>query len=244
MKEWLLRLYPLAWRRRYGDEFLALLDDTGVSPLTILDCARGALDANLRRQVELTEADEPESATSPDAPLTEASNAVPASPRRPLLGSLAYESAVDQILRRAVERGDFDNLPGTGKPLDLEGNPMEGDWAMAFRILKNAGETLPWIALGKEIDADRERLQRHLDRTAERLGRLWRAARTDAVARFLEAERQRERARYLEEAAKLDRKLVTFSAEAPSWRLDRGRFPPHLAAERFDAACPAPDSGA
>ncbi|MGH2459694.1 MAG: DUF1992 domain-containing protein [Chloroflexota bacterium] len=243
LKAWLLRMYPLAWRQRYGDEFLALLDGTGVSPLTVLDCARGALDAHLRSQAKATGGDAPEPVASPDAPATELSEALraaesPAARGRPVIGSLAYESAVDQILRRAVERGEFDNLPGTGKPLDLEDNPLASDWAMAYRILKNAGETLPWIALGKEIDADRARLQRHLDHSVERLARLRRATRTDAEARFVDAERKRERTRYLEQAANLDAKLVRFSGEAPSWRLDRGRLPPHLAAARFDAACP------
>ncbi len=31
-RTWLLRLYPTAWRSRYGEEFAALLDDY---PLTI-----------------------------------------------------------------------------------------------------------------------------------------------------------------------------------------------------------------
>ena len=34
---------------------------------------------------------------------------------------------VEQQLRLAQERGDFDNLPGAGKPLDL-GSPHDHDW--------------------------------------------------------------------------------------------------------------------
>jgi hypothetical protein len=38
-----------------------------------------------------------------------------------------YETAVDRAIREAQERGEFDNLPGAGKPLDLHdvGDP---DW--------------------------------------------------------------------------------------------------------------------
>lgn len=43
-----LALYPLAYRRRYGEEIAALLEDSGVSPRTALDLAKGAVRAHLR----------------------------------------------------------------------------------------------------------------------------------------------------------------------------------------------------
>jgi MFS family permease len=52
MTRWLARLalglYPLAFRRRYGDELRALLDQAPVRVLTVLDLVRGALAAHLR----------------------------------------------------------------------------------------------------------------------------------------------------------------------------------------------------
>ena len=39
----LLRLYPRAWRARYGDEFLALVADTGLSWRTLVDVSSAAL---------------------------------------------------------------------------------------------------------------------------------------------------------------------------------------------------------
>jgi hypothetical protein len=44
---WLLRLYPPAWRERYGDEFAALLELAPLSLWTVLDMVLGALDARL-----------------------------------------------------------------------------------------------------------------------------------------------------------------------------------------------------
>lgn len=38
-----------------------------------------------------------------------------------------WESPVDRAIREAQERGDFDNLPGAGKPLDL-GDLNDPDW--------------------------------------------------------------------------------------------------------------------
>lgn len=43
-----LRLYPLAYRRRYGAEMEALLEDGGATAGTVLDLARGAIGAHLR----------------------------------------------------------------------------------------------------------------------------------------------------------------------------------------------------
>jgi hypothetical protein len=39
-----------------------------------------------------------------------------------------YETSIDRQLREAQERGDFDNLPGTGKPLADAGREYDEDW--------------------------------------------------------------------------------------------------------------------
>lgn len=43
-----LALYPLAYRRRYGAEMAALIEDTGASPRAVADLLRGAARAHLR----------------------------------------------------------------------------------------------------------------------------------------------------------------------------------------------------
>jgi hypothetical protein len=47
----LVRLYPRAWRERYGEEFLALLEEKPASVRDLLNVALGALDAWLKPQV-------------------------------------------------------------------------------------------------------------------------------------------------------------------------------------------------
>lgn len=44
----LLRLYPAAWRARYEEEFLAVLEERPLSPFDVIDIMLGALDARLR----------------------------------------------------------------------------------------------------------------------------------------------------------------------------------------------------
>jgi hypothetical protein len=47
LRPWLTRLYPLAWRIRYEEEFTALLEQCLNSPLDVLDILLGAVDAHL-----------------------------------------------------------------------------------------------------------------------------------------------------------------------------------------------------
>ncbi|MDV3220239.1 DUF1992 domain-containing protein [Intrasporangium sp.] len=64
-----------------------------------------------------------------------------------------YESLVDKAIREAQERGEFDNLPGAGKPLDL-GDSNDPDWWIkryAAREDLDLGDALPGpLALRKE----------------------------------------------------------------------------------------------
>ncbi|MFC0110567.1 DnaJ family domain-containing protein [Kibdelosporangium aridum] len=41
---------------------------------------------------------------------------------------ISFETWVDRQVRMARERGDFDDLPGTGKPLPGAGKQVEDDW--------------------------------------------------------------------------------------------------------------------
>ena len=48
MRRLLLRLYPQAWRRRYGEEFESVLEDRSLSPSDVVDVVHGAVDAHVR----------------------------------------------------------------------------------------------------------------------------------------------------------------------------------------------------
>jgi hypothetical protein len=83
----------------------------------------------------------------------------------------AIRRIAEERIRQAVEEGQFDNLPGAGKPLDLEDDSwIPDDLRIAYRVLKNAGVTPPELEMRSEImslrslidsiDDDRERLKR------------------------------------------------------------------------------------
>jgi hypothetical protein len=52
----------------------------------------------------------------------------------------ALDWIAEQRIAEAIARGDFDDLPGAGKPLALDDDPLvPADVRMACRILRNAG---------------------------------------------------------------------------------------------------------
>ncbi len=81
--------------------------------------------------------------------------------RRYILTGNNYKSVVEEQIQEAIERGDFDNLPGKGKPLDIEDNPFARDMQMAYKLLKDNNFTLPWIE-------DRNRILKEIDKLRER----------------------------------------------------------------------------
>ena len=48
---WLLRLYPRAWRDRYGAEMSAMLEQMRLTPAAIIDLVAGAIDARVAPHV-------------------------------------------------------------------------------------------------------------------------------------------------------------------------------------------------
>ena len=63
-----------------------------------------------------------------------------------------YEKIVEQRIKEAMEKGEFDNLPGKGKPLPLEDDSqVPEDLRLAYKLLKNADCLPPELLEKKEI---------------------------------------------------------------------------------------------
>jgi hypothetical protein len=68
-----------------------------------------------------------------------------------------YESPVDRAIREAAERGEFDDLPGAGKPLDLRrsGDP---DWWLKDLVEREGISVGGAVSLRREADSFPESL--------------------------------------------------------------------------------------
>jgi len=120
---------------------------------------------------------------------------------------------LDEQIRQAIQRGDFDNLPGKGKPLNLSENPHEDPgWRMAYRMLKDNGFTLPWIETRRGIELDYEKAIQSLQQNWN-----WRQ---DATGRrgLMHAEREWQQAlnKFRDEIAALNKRIRDYNLEIPS----------------------------
>ncbi|MGD9082883.1 MAG: DUF1992 domain-containing protein [Desulfobacterales bacterium] len=63
-----------------------------------------------------------------------------------------FEKIVEERILKAQKRGEFENLPGAGKPLVLEDNRfISEELRLAYKILKNADCIPVEVELKKEI---------------------------------------------------------------------------------------------
>ena len=129
----------------------------------------------------------------------------PAKQVRPRAGAAGWRSLVEQRIQDGIERGLFDNLPGAGKPLNLEEDALvPEDMRMAFRLLRSNGLAPLWVELNKEIRDDIERLERFRAHVQERV------ARTNAI------QWEHRRREYIRRIEDINAKIVNYNILAPS----------------------------
>ncbi len=122
-----------------------------------------------------------------------------------------WESLSERLIREAMERGEFDNLPYKGQRIPLEDETFAGDRALAFHVLKNSGVAPPWIEADKEA-------RRHLAARDRILGEA-----RDASTGMARERLRKELRRVVADAnAAIDR----LNAEAPSVAQHRRRLDP------------------
>lgn len=64
-----------------------------------------------------------------------------------------FEKLVESKIQEALERGEFDNLPGRDKPIDLRAYfETPPDFRLAHSVMKNAGVVPVEVELMQEID--------------------------------------------------------------------------------------------
>ena len=69
-----------------------------------------------------------------------------------VLPMFAYQKIVEERIKEAQKRGEFDDLPGSGEPLNLEDDSrIPEDLRLAYKLLKNADCLPPELELKKEI---------------------------------------------------------------------------------------------
>src|SRR5882762_9612164 len=116
------------------------------------------------------------------------------------------ESLTEKQLREAIERGEFDDLPGKGEPIDLRENPFEDpDLRTVHRLLRNAGFAAAWLEEKKDIDAELDGARKVLLRGRELFSDDLKRSEWDRVVR-----------EFREKALELNQRIRLYNLKAPA----------------------------
>lgn len=93
----------------------------------------------------------------------------PAEPHNDFMSNLNFlEYIAEQRIQEAMQRGEFDNLQGKGRPIEYEDDSfVPPDLRMAYKILKNAGYLPPELETAREIRTTMDMIE-HLSTEEER----------------------------------------------------------------------------
>lgn len=130
----------------------------------------------------------------------------------------SWSSYVEEQIREAQNRGAFDNLPGAGKPLQLDENPFAGERALAYSLLKSHHLAPREVELAREVDEEYRRAEDLL--TALRRRRDYLTSRRlqpfASERRAYNVLRSRTEERYAEALRAVNAKTLSLNITAPS----------------------------
>lgn len=142
----------------------------------------------------------------------------PAAPpvAKPPRSEAEWRDVVSQAIEDAMRQGEFDNLRGRGKPLNLERNPFTPEgYDLAYEIMKNNNLAPAWLDARTEILREIERWRLRLRDLAGRLAaeaqRTAAPQQRDAFAKRLQAQRESLRA----EVEALNRRIRDVNLQQP-----------------------------
>jgi DnaJ homolog subfamily C member 28 len=117
----------------------------------------------------------------------------------------------DEQIRQAMQEGQFEGLPGQGRPLQLDEDPFEHpDWRLAHHMLRSAGYSLPWIETRREIKADLAAAR--LD-----LKKAWERHQSEAKDPHLTRQRwDQAQVSFRAAIADLNKRILSYNLQAPS----------------------------
>jgi DnaJ homolog subfamily C member 28 len=125
---------------------------------------------------------------------------------------------IDRQIRKAMEDGDFDGLPGEGKPLNLnEDENTPDEMRLAYKILRENDLAPDWIMQGQSIDHRIEDMVKRLERAAITYRAAMTASDASANSRAGAARSwQTVQAKLTASAAKLNQEITTYNLKVPA----------------------------
>lgn len=150
-----------------------------------------------------------------------------------------YRDYIEEQIHEAQKRGDFDNLPGAGKPLNLDDSSYAGDRALGYSLLKSNGYAPREVELSKEIRATAERAETKLAKIRHQ-GQALRSRRVPpfpSEKRAFNVSLEKALGEYERTLRELNRKILTLNLSAPV-AMHLPMFEVEQRVQQFRATCP------
>jgi len=160
----------------------------------------------------------------------------------------ALDKVSERRIQEAIEAGEFDNLPGMGKPLTQKDNPfVPAEMRAAFTVLANSGYAPDWMVVSQQIEADLERLRHDADRHFAYLRESLKELGSDPFAirrlrqqvTLLKAQHNRALARHRAAIEEVNRKIVLFNNTVPIAALLKVPLSVEMEMAKFEDRVPA-----
>ena len=124
---------------------------------------------------------------------------------------------IEEIIQKAQQNGEFDQLRGKGKPFThLDSDPLK-------HLLNEQGFTPHWLEVDHEIQQKIEVAEQAIKRTYEWVMELWSSGSADR--HFAREEWRRALNIFDERIAEINEQIKSFNLELPEVMRHRQRFP-------------------
>ncbi len=135
------------------------------------------------------------------------------------------QDLVENQIRKAMEKGEFDNLEGAGKPIHFEENPYEPpEVRMIHKILKDNDFAPFWIELGKEIDRDWEKIQDEVEYFKRYTSMVFNGKREKMAMKRYESKKAYFLSERRLELEKVSKKIIDYNLHCPTYQLGRAHL--------------------
>jgi len=138
------------------------------------------------------------------------------------MGNLDFMGRIAEgKIQEAMEEGKFDNLPGKGKPIVFDDDPMTPPHLrMVNRILRNANVLPEWMQIFRDIETERKQLlelhRKVIRENGKWAARLARQPQMPGVAHQYSLWHAKARSDYLKLLKSINSSILKFTLVAPS----------------------------
>lgn len=87
-----------------------------------------------------------------------------------------WHDLMEDIFEDGRQRGLFDDLPGKGRPLDLQQNVFEGSGSLANQLMRDNDLRPAWLGIRSDVEAKIVALRADVRRTWQRYDLAWQQA--------------------------------------------------------------------